>query len=300
MGKDFPSPIQVNQVEEPDLPTDGCSRRLDVSEWVLAQPIETHPYGSNKEVKMNSDMSTRKTAIMVASLWLLTAIGAIAGALIMNPIINAPDYLSTVFAKSAAMTTGMLFWLVNDIGIVFIGLLMYPILKKQSESMALAYVALRMFEAISMVVGVILGMALIPLSREFIKLGAANAASFQAIGAVLQQSGSWFLNTMQLLFLGLGGVIMTSMLFKSKLVPRFISGFGIIGYSLLLPAFIIALYGLLDPTPGGPGTLLALPAAIFEILLMPAWLYAKGFNRPVISAKSVTGSVKMDVDPAKV
>jgi hypothetical protein len=99
---------------------------------------------------------------------------------------------------------------VNDIGIVFIGLLLFPILKKQSESMALAYVALRMFEAFSMVVGALLGMALIPLSREFLKSGAENISSFQAIGAVLQQSESWFLNTMQLLFLGMGGMIMTA------------------------------------------------------------------------------------------
>jgi hypothetical protein len=252
-----------------------------------------------KENKMTSNVNYRRTAILVASLWLLTAIGAIVGALVINPVINAPDYLTTVFPKSATITFGMLAWLVNDIGIVFIGLLMFPILRKKSESMALGYVSMRIFESVLMIVGVVLGMMLIPLSQEFVKSGAANVSSFQAIGSVLKQGGSWFLNTMQLLFLGLGGMIITSMLYQTKLVPRFLSIWGFIGYTLLLPAFIVALFGILDPTPGGPGTMLALPAAIWEIILMPVWLYAKGFNPAgLTSAKQGPGLDKMEGEPA--
>jgi hypothetical protein len=80
------------------------------------------------------------------------------------------------------------------------------------------------------------------------------------------------------------------MLYKSKLVPRSISVVGFIGYALLLPAFLIALFGILDPTPGGPGTILAVPAAFFEIILMPIWLFSKGFNTAVISAKQGASS----------
>jgi hypothetical protein len=95
---------------------------------------------------MTSTRSYRRTAILVASLWILTAFGAIAGNALLNPVVNAPDYLTTVFSKSAAVTGGMLLWLINDIGIVFIGVLMFPILKKHSESMALGYVSMRIFE----------------------------------------------------------------------------------------------------------------------------------------------------------
>ena len=147
-----------------------------------------------------------------------------------------------------------------------------------------------------MIVGVIFAMMLIPLSQEFIKAVATDVASFQAIGSVLKQTENWFLNTMQLIFLGLGGIIFTSMLYKSKLVPRSISVVGFIGYALLLPAFLIALFGILDPTPGGPGTILAVPAAFFEIILMPIWLYAKGFNTAVISAKQGANPGKMEVE----
>jgi hypothetical protein len=234
---------------------------------------------------MISNAPYRRTEILVALLWIVTAVGAIGGAILINPIINAPDYLTMVFPKSATITSGMFGWMINDIGIVFIGLLMYPILKKHSESMALGYLSMRMFESLLMIVGVFFAMLLIPLSQEFIKAGAADAALFQVIGSVFKQAENWFLNLLQLIFLGLGGIILTSMLYQTKLVPRFISVFGFIGYALLLPAAIVGLFGILDPTPGGPGSILAVPVAIWEIIIMPVWLFAKGFNTAAISTQ---------------
>lgn len=232
---------------------------------------------------MNTSARIRKTEILVALLWIITAAGAIGGATLINPIINTPDYLTTVFAKSTTMTVGMLGWLVNDIGIVFIGILLFPILKKHSERIALGYLSMRMFESLLMIVGVFFAMMLIPLSQEFFKGSGDNAASYQVIGAILKQAENWFLNLLQLVFLGLGGVMLTFTMFRAKLVPRFIAGFGFVGYALLLPAAIIGLFGVLDPTPGGAGSILAAPVAIWEIIIMPIWLFAKGFNRTAAS-----------------
>ena len=233
---------------------------------------------------MTSDAALRRTELLVASLWLVTAFGAITGAVLINPIINAPDYLTMVYPKSAALISGMLGWLINDIGIVFIGLLMFPILKKQSESMALGYLSMRIFESVLMIVGVFFAMMLIPLSQEFIKGGATDVTPYQAIGSVLKQAENWFLNILQLIFLGLGGIILTIMLYQARLVPRSISVVGTVGYALLLPAAVLALFGVLDPTPGGSGTILAVPVATFEIILMPVWLFAKGFNVSAIAS----------------
>jgi hypothetical protein len=243
---------------------------------------------------MTSNVSYRRTAILVASLFLITAIGAIAGAALINPVINASDYLNKVSPKSATVTSGMLLWMINNMGIVFIGLLMFPILRKQNESLALGYVSMRMFEAIFMTVGVIFAILLIPLSQEFIKAKAVDVSSYQAIGSAFKHIESLFLNTMQLLFLGLGGLIFTSMLYRSKLVPRFISVVGLIGYGLLLPAFLLILFGVFNGTPGSPGSILAIPVAFFEIILMPIWLYAKGFNTTVNPARQWVSSGKLE------
>jgi hypothetical protein len=246
---------------------------------------------------MTSKPSYRITSILVASLFLVTAIGAIAGNALLNTGINVSDYLTTAFSKSATVTSGMLFWLINDIGIVFIGLLMFPILKKQNESMALGYVSMRMFESIFLIVGVIFAMLLIALSQEFIMARVANVATFQAIEAVLKRAEYLFLTPLQLIFLGLGGIIFTTLLYQSKLIPRFISIIGFVGYTLLLPGAILALYGILDPSPGGSGSVLAIPVAVFEIILMPVWLYAKGFNTAAIQPKPWAIAVKMEIEP---
>jgi hypothetical protein len=227
----------------------------------------------------------RKTEISVALLWIVTAIGAIGGAILINPIINAPDYLTLVFPKSATITSGMFGWMINDIGIIFIGLLMYPILKKHSESMALGYLSMRMFESLLMIVGVFFALMLIPLSRDFINVGTVDVSTLQTIGSILKQAENWFLNLLQLIFLGIGGLILNVIFYQTKLVPRAISIFGFIGYALLLPAAVIGLYGILDPTPGGPGSILAVPVALWEIIIMPVWLFTKGFDTSLISTK---------------
>lgn len=241
---------------------------------------------------MTSNASYRKTAIAAATLWLLTAFGAIVGTFMMNSVLTAPDYLTTVFPNSTTVIVGMLLWLINDFGIVLIGILMFPILKQQSERLALTYLSMRIFEAIFLIVGVILAMLLIPLSREVINAGTTDITTYQAIGSVLKQAEYWFMTPMQLISLGLGGVILTSLLYRARLVPRFIAVVGLIGYALLLPSAILTLLGLLDTLPGAPGSLLVIPVAVFEIILMPIWLYAKGFNMSATASKPANTATK--------
>ena len=105
------------------------------------------------------------------------------------------------------------------------------------------------------------------------------------------------MDTMQLIPLGLGGIILTSLLFKSKLVPRFFAVFGFVGYALLLPSAILTLFRVQNIVPGAPVALLAIPVALWEIVLMPAWLYAKGFNTAGITARQEPVSGKMVIVP---
>ncbi len=246
---------------------------------------------------MTSDASTRRTANWVASLWIVTAIGAIGGLALMSPVLNAPDYLTSVFPRSAILISAALLWLINDIGIVAIGVLMFPILKKQSEALALGYVSMRMFESIFLIIGMTFAMLLIPLSQAYIQASAADLTTYQAIGSLLKQAENWLMTVMQLIPLGLGGLILTSLLFRARLVPRWLSVIGLIGYGLLLPSAIVTLFGIVDTVPPAPGSLLAIPVALWEIILMPVWLFAKGFNTAGTSAKQAASTAKMEAQP---
>lgn len=237
---------------------------------------------------MTSNASYRRTAVWVATLWLLTAFGAIVGTGLMDSALNAPNYLSTAFPGRTTAISGMLLWFINDFGIVLIGILMFPILKMRSERMALTYLSMRMFEALFLVVGVIFAMLLIPLSQTYIQGGAADASVYTTFGSVLKQAEYWFMTPMQLIPLGLGGVVLTFFLYRTKLVPRWISVVGLVGYGLLVPGTILTMLGILDLSPGAPGSLMVIPVAAFEIILMPIWLYAKGFNASAITSESAT------------
>lgn len=241
---------------------------------------------------MTSKASYRKTAIGAATLWLLTAFGAIAGTFMMNSVLTTPDFLTNTFPNNTTVIAGMLLWLINDFGIVLIGILMYPLLKQRNENLALVYLSMRIFEAIFLVVGVVFAMLLIPLSHAVINAGAADRATYMAIADILKQAEYWFMTPMQLLPLGLGGIVLTFFLYQTRLVPRFISIVGLIGYGLLIPGAVLTLLGILDTLPGSPGSILVVPVAAFEIILMPLWLYTKGFNTSAITTKPANIAAK--------
>jgi hypothetical protein len=88
------------------------------------------------------------------------------------------------------------------------------------------------------------------------------------------------LTNLSLPLLGLGGLLFTWMLFRYRLVPRAISVVGLLGYAVILFAGIAAWFGLVDASPGGSATFLAIPVATFEILLLPFWLFFRGFAMP--------------------
>ena len=127
-------------------------------------------------------------------------------------------------------------------------------------------------------VGIIATFLLIPLSQEFITAGTPQSSWFVSIGDVLKQARFLALTQVSLPILGLGGLLFTWMLFRFWLVPQFISVVGLIGYAVVFLAGIAGWFDLVDVSPGGNGTPLAVPVAVWEIILLPFWLLFRGFR----------------------
>ena len=235
---------------------------------------------SPKRTKRIVGASQRRAEIMIATLFLVTGVVSIIGAFfVLNPILNASDYLARVFPNQGAVELGSLLWSINNIGIVFIAVFAFPVLRKLDEALAVGYLATRIIEGTIMMVGIAATLLLIPLSQEFLKAGAPHGSWFQTIGDVLQHAQYLGLTGLSLLMLGLGGLLFTWMLFRYRLVPRVISVVGLIGYTLVFFYSIAGWFGLIDLTPGASGWgVLVLPVATFEIILLPIWLFFKGFK----------------------
>jgi hypothetical protein len=131
-----------------------------------------------------------------------------------------------------------------------------------------------------MMVGVAATLLLVPLSQELLQGDASQVRFFLTFGDILKQAKFLGLTELSLPMLGLGGLLFTWVLFRFRLVPRGISVVGLIGYAVVLLGSIAGWFGLIDVAPGGSGTIFALPVATFEIILLPFWLFFKGFKIP--------------------
>ncbi|HEY0753273.1 MAG TPA: DUF4386 domain-containing protein [Ktedonobacteraceae bacterium] len=230
----------------------------------------------------------RRAEIVIASLFLLTAVTSGVGAFTLDPLLKASNYLALVFPNQGTVTLDCVLWSINNIGIVFIAVFAFPMLRKLDETLATGYLASRIIEGTIMMVGIIATLLLIPLSQAFLQAGIPQSSWFLTIGEVLKQAKFLGLSVVSLPILGLGGSLFTWMLFRFRLVPRIISVVGLIGYLIVLFGSIAGWFGLVNLAPGDNGTIFAIPVAVFEIILLPFWLFFKGFKTPEASERIVS------------
>jgi hypothetical protein len=229
------------------------------------------------------------TAIIVGVLFLTVMFTYTLGAFVfIDPILNAPDYLINISANKTQVIIGVLLELINGIAYVGIAVLVFPILKQFNESMALGYVGFRIIEFAMQIVSDISPLLLITLSQEFLNAGAPDASSFQPLSTLLLAERYWA-NQMVFIAYGLGALIFYYLLHQSKLIPRFLSVWGLIGAPLVLINVMLEIFGF------NPALILGFQMGLNEIVL-GIWLIVKGFNS---SAIIVSRSAKTDINEIK-
>lgn len=225
----------------------------------------------------------KNTARLIALLFIIATATYITGSAILETAMSAPDYLAQLYPNKTQIIIGVLLEYIDAVAVVAIGVLMFPILKKHHESIAMGYVATRMIEGVMLVIAGIGSLSLITLSQQYLQAGSPDAAYFQVSGALLiAESGFSF--QIAMIALGMGSLPFCYVLYISKLIPRVISVLGFIGYVALLISAVLAIFGYsTDMT-----LLLYLPGAVFEILF-PLWLMIKGFNASATFSETASG-----------
>jgi len=219
--------------------------------------------------------SNRKTAIIVGVLFIIASVTSVASFFFFESIYDS-DYLTVVSANENQVLIGVLLMLTATASIVGIPIAIYPILKKHNESLALGYVGARIFEGFFFAFNIITLLSILSLSHEFVNAVAPNASYFQTSGTLLLAEFEW--NSILLDFpFALSALIFNYLLYKSKLIPRWLSGWGFIGGVLWLPGVLIGMFGLMD------ATFLAAPLGLQEMALA-VWLIVKGFNSSAIAS----------------
>ena len=159
---------------------------------------------------------------------------------------------------------------------------LYPILRKYNEALALGAVGFRLMEGVLYIVSVIGLILLLTLSQEFVKAGTPDSSYFQTLGVLLLAGYNWVGNVPLLLTWCLGALMYYYIFYQTKLIPRWLSGWGIIGIILCMVASLLVMFRLLDPL-STIQVVFNLPILLQEMVLA-IWLIVKGFNPSAIAS----------------
>jgi hypothetical protein len=224
----------------------------------------------------------RKTASVVGAVYLAGFVVGIAGNIMIKSILDAPNHLSIISASSMTVAIGAILWLLAVIGDAGHGVLMFPILKQHSERMAIGYLAFRIIDATFIAVMVLFMLIQIPLGSEYLKAAASDASFLQALSAVSAQV-SQYAYQIGMSALGVSGLILCYTLFRAKLVPGWLSVWGLVGYATILVGMLSAVMG------SGLGDLSSLPGGLWEMFI-GVWLIVKGFSSSAVVSQPASTS----------
>jgi hypothetical protein len=224
--------------------------------------------------KASPQGTDRKTAAVVGVLFIIGTVAGILSLPVMGGILGDPDYLNLVAAHQSQVALGALLMLVMGLALAMVPAMMFPILKRQNESLAIGYVIFRgALETFTYIASAICWLLLIVVARQHAESGAAVASQFSSLGTLLLKAGDPIAAILSIVF-SLGALMFYYMLYQARLIPRWISGFGIVAAVAYLAAGLSAMFGT-------PLEILMLLMLVQE-MVMAVWLIVKGFNSSAI------------------
>jgi hypothetical protein len=221
--------------------------------------------------------STRKIAVITGVIFIIATVTSLSAAA-LTPGLTGTDYIIRFSSHSSQVAGGALLYIISAFTSVGIAIALYPVLKERNAGLALGSVIFRTIEAVFYLVGVMSLLCLLTLSQQFTTAGASDRTLLQAIGGLLV-SVHGHAGLLGVFAFCLGGFMYYYLFFQSRLIPRWLSGFGIVAIILMLAVCVLALF---NDNPITGYIFLAFPIFLQEMVLA-VWLIAKGFN-PSISA----------------
>ncbi len=215
----------------------------------------------------------RKTALAVGVLFILTFITSIGAVVAYGPVLSDLNYITGAGADTRVFFGAFLelFLIITNIGCAVV---LFPLLKRVNEGLALSYVAARIVECTFILVGILSVLAIVTLRQT---ATAADSASLATIGKTLHAIKDWTFLLGPGFADGIGtGLILGYLLYRSGLVSQRMALFGVIGGPLLAISGVAVLMGVI-PQGSPVQNILSLPEIIWELFL-GLWLTFKGFK----------------------
>jgi hypothetical protein len=227
--------------------------------------------------------TNRRIAVVAGVLFILATVADLISRLVfVTPILSDPVDLAKISANENQVLLGALLLFIGAVAAAGIAIALYPVLKKHNEGLALGSVVFRLIEAALYIGIVVCLLLLVTLSRGFANAGAAASSAYQVPGALLMAARD-SLGEVAVLTFGLGALMYYWVFYQTRLIPRWLSAWGLVAIASLMVSALLVMFRLIEPL-SAPQVVLALPIAVQEMVLA-VWLIAKGFNPSAIAAE---------------
>ncbi|MDP4505844.1 DUF4386 domain-containing protein [Nonomuraea turcica] len=224
-------------------------------------------------------MNTNRQATTIAGA--LVIAGMIAGGLSVVPVLEDPNYLGLVVSQESQVFVGAFSQFIMIPAYVGFALCLYPALRAVNETLSLGFLGFRLIAAMFHFIGVILLPLFLVLGQEFTQAGASGALHIEALGEVLRTGRDMVNHVALIISLSLGDLLLFCILYRSRMVPRWLSVWGLIAAALAVSASFLVLFRVTSVvTP----LYLAINAPLaLQSLVLAIRLIAKGFDTPTLT-----------------
>jgi hypothetical protein len=224
------------------------------------------------------DPSARRTARIAGVWWVLTFVTSIPALLLYDPLLNDANFILSAGADTRIQFGAFLEVLLAISGIAT-AVVMYPILKRQSQSVALGYVACRTVESTIIVVGIVSVLSVLTLREDLAGAAGTDAATLTTVGQslVAVHDATFLLGPAFCAGFG-NGLLLGYLMYRSGLVPRRMALLGLVGGPLAFATATAVLFGAYEQT-SGTNFIFTLPEILWEASL-GIYLIVKGFKTP--------------------
>jgi hypothetical protein len=233
--------------------------------------------------------TNRRFAVAAGVLFIIATVAdVISRVVLVQPVLSAPDYLAAISTNESQVLLGALFLAIGAASAAGIAIALYPVLRRHDEGLSLGSVGFRLIEGALYLGIVVCLLVLVAVSRESADAGAPASPAFVASAALVMAARD-SLGEVAVLAFGLGGFMYYWVFYRSQLVPRWLSAWGLVAITSVMASGLLVMLGLAAPM-SVTQLVLALPIAVQEMVLA-VWLIAKGFNpRATTSAPAIASA----------
>lgn len=225
----------------------------------------------------------RRTAFLGGALYLITFSASIPALFILDPVLSDPNYIVGSGADTRVLFGGLLD-IVNALACIGTAVVLFPVVKRQDETLALGFVTSRVLEAAIICIGVMSLFAVVTLRQDMAGAPGADTDSLVTVGASLVAVRDWTFLLGPGVMASVNALLLGTLMYRSGLVPRAIPLMGLIGAPLLLSAKLGTVFGVNDEV--SLWSVIALAPIFFWELSLGVWLVVKGFRPSPITARS--------------